>query len=251
MWSVRIVNISLRVFRLSSLLLVVFLAACSDEPAVEQSNQAASQNSKRASADSAFDQLQAIDERDISQREGEPKTEIAIESPSVADQIDEESLDTVSNELQDDDDAYYEPSSIVTFSSEESSGVIRWEAPEGVNYSNAQVTISGNGGDRTTRSFSAGEAIELYGELPDGVYKWETVITPEVDESVRDQMRAVRESGDFQAEKELAARLRAEGSLPTRKQAQKNRQSGAFIVQGGIVRPSLVDDPNSDSGNGG
>lgn len=146
---------------------------------------------------------------------------------------------------------YYEPSTTVTFNAEESAGVIRWDAPEGVNYTDAQVTISAQGGDMATRNFNAGEPIELHGELPDGVYDWETVITPEINEYVRQEMREVRQSGDFQAERELIARLRAEGSIPTEEQARKNRQSGSFVVENGVVRPSLVDAPNSDRDNGG
>ncbi len=157
---------------------------------------------------------------------------------------------TISNNNDDLDESFYESSNKVSFSQEESTGVMRWEAPESVDYANATVTISDANGDRTSRTFSSGEPIELYGSLPDGLYSWETVIAPQLNEYTKEQMREVRESGDLHAEQELIAQLRADGSLPSKEQVQNNRQSGNFIVQDGVVRPSLVDGPVSDEDNG-
>lgn len=156
----------------------------------------------------------------------------------------EESSESTQLDEQYDEQFYDEPSPTVSFDSQPSEGVIRWVQPQNLAYTNAKITISSDSGETIVRDFSSGEAIELYGELPDGVYGWESVITPEVDESVRAEMRAVRSSGDINAERELAARLRDEGSLPTEQQARDNVQSGSFIVLNGIVSPRGVSEPN-------
>ena len=150
-----------------------------------------------------------------------------------------------------DESEYEEPVYKVSLRSDETQGVIEWDTPEGINYSAAQVRISGANGETVTRNFGAGEAIALYSTLPDGVYGWETVITPEISPYVKEQMRAVRESGDLRKEKQLIAQLREDGSLPSLDQARENRQSGNFIVRDGVVRPSLRDDPQQQQREGG
>ncbi len=227
--------------------IAVFTAACSDEKAPEETanNQQSANFSDLSNSDTAlgkFKSDQSFSEDKVATREVQSNGELSGQDNQSVEQL--EYLEDQS------ETSYYESSTKVTFNAEETEGVIRWEAPEGINYSNAQVTISAGGGDRTTRNFSPGEPIELYGDLPDGVYDWETVISPEVDEYTRQEMREVRQSGDFQAEKELIARLRSEGSIPTDEQARKNRQSGSFIVENGVVRPSLVDAPKSDQDGG-
>jgi len=142
------------------------------------------------------------------------------------------------------DDVYDEPAYTLSIDGEPSEGVIRWQQPQDLAYSNAKITISSDSGETIVRDFSGGESIELYGDLPDGVYGWESVITPQVSESVRSEMRAVRSSGDFNAERELAARLRAEGSLPTEQEARDNVQSGSFIVLNGVVNPHSIEEQN-------
>jgi len=143
-----------------------------------------------------------------------------------------------------DNDGYDESSHTLSIDEEPSEGVIRWQQPQDLAYANAKITISSDGGETIVRDFGSGEPIELYGDLPDGVYGWESVITPQVSDSVRDEMRAVRSSGDINAERELAARLRAEGSLPTEQEARDNVQSGSFIVLNGVVNPRAVEEPN-------
>lgn len=188
--------------------------------------------------DSVFNQLQTnVDDSGLLESTND------AEADSTQDKSD-------SNGNNDLDESFYESSNKVSFSQEETSGVMRWEAPESVDYVNATVTISDANGDRTSRTFSSGEPIELYGSLPDGLYSWETVIAPQLNEYTKEQMREVRESGDLHAEQELIAQLRADGSLPSKEQVQNNRQSGNFIVQDGVVRPSLVDGPVSDEDNG-
>ena len=135
------------------------------------------------------------------------------------------------------DEFYDEPSRTLSIDPNPSEGIIRWVQPQDLAYSNAQITLFSDSGETLVRDFSAGESIELYGELPDGVYGWESVITPQISESVRSEMREVRASGDFEAERELVAALRAEGSLPTEQEARDNVQSGSFVVLNGVVNP--------------
>jgi hypothetical protein len=157
---------------------------------------------------------------------------------------DEESSEDIQVENDYGGDAYDEASRTLSIDEEPSEGVIRWQQPQDLAYSNAKITISSNSGETIVRDFGSGESIELYGDLPDGVYGWESVITPQVSDSVRDEMRAVRSSGDLNAERELAARLRAEGSLPTEQEARDNVQSGSFIVLNGVVNPRAVEEQN-------
>jgi hypothetical protein len=159
-------------------------------------------------------------------------------------ELDDEELSDAQIEEDYANDVYDEASRTLSIDNEPSEGVIRWQQPQDLAYSNAKITISSDSGETIVRDFGSGESIELYGELPDGVYGWESVITPQVSESVRDEMRAVRSSGDFNAERELAARLRAEGSLPTEQEARDNVQSGSFIVLNGVVNPRAVEEQN-------
>lgn len=231
---------------------ILLLASCSSNE--DEVTKQDSSREKAAQADSALQQL--TDNTELAQ---ESQSDALLINPEEVGALEAEELlneRDVDSQTDENDDAYYEDdsytgsSTIVSLSSDESQGIIRWEAPLGIDYSNATVMISGTSGDTMTRSFSNGEAIELYGDLPDGVYNWETVITPEVSASVKEEMNAVRALGNPQAEKELIAQLREDGSLPTLEQAEENRQSGSFIVLDGIVRPSLVDDPNTGEVSG-
>jgi len=237
------------------MLLVVLLAGCSGEKAGDQGVQNKPAEIKATSALSALNSHQTAGNRD----EGVGSSDL-LQQPATEQEQQTESSEQVSGlddeydvTADDDEDFYDEPAAKVTLSVDGANDVIRWQAPEGVGYSNAQITVSANNsnGGQVVRNFGPGEAIELYGSLPDGVYGWESVITPEISEGVREQMRAVRELGDAQAERELIANLRAEGSIPTIEDAQENRQSGTFIVSDGVVRPSSVDTVRSDQDNGG
>ncbi|MBT8115194.1 MAG: hypothetical protein KJP04_07425 [Arenicella sp.] len=124
---------------------------------------------------------------------------------------------------------------------ERSEGYVEWQPPAELAYSKAEVVVIGPDGKRQNHSFGPGEAMSLNDSLPDGLYKWESVVTPEIDPYVRDQMRSVRESGDFQAQQQLLERLRAQGSIPTEAQANENRQAGAFVVRDGIATPTTTE----------
>lgn len=120
---------------------------------------------------------------------------------------------------------------------------IEWTTPENVDYSQVHVTVVGPDGQRITQSFGAGESLALSSALPDGIYSWESVVSPQVDELTREEMNAVRSSGNLEAERELLERLRENGSLPSEEQGDRNRQSGTFSVVDGIARPNYVDTP--------
>lgn len=128
---------------------------------------------------------------------------------------------------------------------------LEWDAPTEISYTSAELTIIGPDGKRMQHSFVPGEAIVVQESLPDGHYLWESVITPEIDPYVREEMRAVRESGDFAAEQELVERLRSEGSIPTEAEAQNNRKTGSFSVRNGVatpIPPSYVDQESMQDG---
>ena len=121
-----------------------------------------------------------------------------------------------------------------------------WNAPEDVAYAKAEIMISTPNGGLIKQSFGPGEAMVLNQALPDGLYLWESVVTPEIDPYSREEMAQVRASGDFKAERELIERLRAQGSMPTEKQVQQNRQSGGFTVTEGVARPTSIEASGQD-----
>ena len=102
-------------------------------------------------------------------------------------------------------------------------------------YNRVDITLASPTGKQIVKSFAPGEPLVLAGNLPDGGYTWEATTTVEVSPYIREEMRKVRESGDLEAEKELISRLRAEGYLPTERQAQANRQSGHFRIVNGSI----------------
>ncbi|MEM7358803.1 MAG: hypothetical protein AAF431_06890 [Pseudomonadota bacterium] len=149
-----------------------------------------------------------------------------------------DSADSVSDS-EDVDDPYIEDEQGdegVSFRESQDS-YLEWDAPSDTYYSAAELTIVGANGQKIQRTFAPGEAIVVQEQLEDGHYQWESVITPEIDPYVREEMAAVRQSGDFEAEQALIERLRSEGSLPTEEEAENNRKSGSFSVQNGVAIP--------------
>ena len=139
----------------------------------------------------------------------------------------------------------------VTIAPKSESGYVEWSPPKEIDYQQADLVVIAPSGERIKRSFSSGEPIVLDESLPDGVYKWESVVSPKVDPYVREEMQAVRNSGNLESEEALIRRLRNEGSLPTEAQSEANRQSGTFIVRDGVAYPSLLDDPSSEENGEG
>ena len=118
---------------------------------------------------------------------------------------------------------------------------VEWSSPAERNYERVTVTLVGPDGVLNRREFAPGQSIEWDSGLQDGLYTWESVLAPEVDQHVRERMNEVRSLGNLEAEQALIARLRSEGSLPSEEQGNQNRQSGTFTVTNGVVRPTLVD----------
>ena len=109
-------------------------------------------------------------------------------------------------------------------------------------YERINITLASPTGKQIVKSFAPGEPVIVAANLADGSYTWEATTTVEVPPYIREEMRQARESGDFEAEKELISRLRSEGYLPTERQAQANRESGHFrIVNGSIPSADEVE----------
>lgn len=126
-----------------------------------------------------------------------------------------------------------------------SGGAVKWKAPTKIAYKRADITIVGSDGQTISQSYGPGEQIVLNKSLADGTYKWESVVSPQVDNWVREEMRRTRELNDPNAERELLNKLRSQGSLPSEAQARENRQSGSFTVKDGVAYPNYMDNPNS------
>ncbi len=118
------------------------------------------------------------------------------------------------------------------------------------NYAHLTLTVSGPGGELIQHRFAPGEAIAVgaaNGQLPDGIYKWETTAAPVIEPQVRAQMSAVREAGDLTAERALIKRLRDQGQLPTEAEARANVKFGQFRIQDGqIVLADAVETGDRD-----
>lgn len=235
-----------QLFRLAaSVLFLSFLASCSNDNAQVSDDKANDRSGTKAEASRT---LEGFSAQENLPRHSHEAGSHKVKPETTANHSSELNEDGLPNDSQTEDsyayDAYGEPANTVSFNSEPSEGIVRWEQPRDIAYSSAKITLSNGSGETIVREFGATESIELYGELPDGVYGWESVITPQISDSVRAEMRAVRFSGDINAERELAARLRSQGSLPTEQEARDNVQSGSFIVLNGVVNPRVTDEPN-------
>ncbi|GAA6137786.1 hypothetical protein NBRC116583_15330 [Arenicella sp. 4NH20-0111] len=224
--------------------ILFMVSACSDDTADDKSKA----SSVKAKAGTQVDKIELsgspseVNNAEAADAPVEINEFGSRESAELSDELNEQ---FEADEYPDNEDSYNQLSDKVEFDAEQSEGIVKWQAPQDRSYANAKITVSNENGETAVRNFKPGESIELYGQLPDGVYKWKSVITPEIEDSVREQMRAVRNSGDIHAERELAANLRAEGSIPTEREAQDNVQFGSFVVLNGIVNPAAIDEPES------
>ncbi len=255
------------------LTVAVLIASCSDaeQPesvSVQNANQSTAQQ-KPQPQNNSLNTAQSIDSTGVSKNpfgggsvkaEPEQPQQIhdhvhasePVEQNTEADYTSDNSYQEMVNAETDIDSLYgqAESNTSVTFRNDPEAGVVQWNAPTEIAYRQADVLISGPSGKTVTRSFKPGQPIVLDEQLPDGVYSWESVITPEIDSYAREEMRQVREHGNIEAEQELLDRLRSQGSLPTEAQANENRQSGTFTVQDGVARPNYVDDPRKTDQDG-
>ncbi|GHA00665.1 hypothetical protein GCM10008090_07010 [Arenicella chitinivorans] len=164
------------------------------------------------------------------------RVESAAEPSSTANSEDELELH-VDDTLYENFEAPAETVALVPLTSNR----VEWSSPLERSYERVTVTLVGPDGVLNRREFAPGQSIEWDSGLQDGLYTWESVLSPEVDPYVREQMNQVRSQGNLEAEQALLARLRSEGSLPSEEQGNQNRQSGTFTVVDGVVRPTLVD----------
>ncbi|RBP50991.1 hypothetical protein [Arenicella xantha] len=227
-------------------LMFLALIGCSNEPPPHVTQKTAEAQDSVAEVisvqTSEDDSLPAIE--DASHRHNA----VGGDSSSAVDDVEGES-DELTDELADEIYANYEAPIDRVALQPLTENYVEWSAPENIDYSRADITIVGPDGQRIQQSFGPGESLSMDSSLPDGVYTWESVISPQVDESVRVEMQAVRSSGDSAAELELLQRLRNEGSLPTEEQGDQNRQSGSFSVINGVARPNYVDGSKELIGN--
>jgi hypothetical protein len=218
------------------------LAACSNEPPKHETSNVKQQVSSVADTPRVEQMEASPDSVDVSMSENQTTDIPSSKGEDSSDQLAEQNSSD-DGEIQEDDSLYqnYEAPSDTVAIVPLTSNRVEWSAPIEQSYERVTVSIAGSDGVLQTREFRPGESIEWSTALADGVYSWESVVMPEIDASVRQEMANVRAQGDLEAEQRLIARLRAEGSLPTEAQGNQNRQSGTFTVRDGIVRPSLVD----------
>ncbi len=220
---------------LLTLLALTALSACSDDdPAVSSANQppAASVAAQHGSADAEADYYAADD----AQYAREVAAERARQRQNAGEFADPED----ENVPQDDytSDAYDAEHTNALTLREGSVGYVEWTPPAELAYEQASVTLIGPDGKRHEHNFGASEAIALNQNLPDGAYRWESVVTPSIDPYALEQMQAARESGDIATEREVVEDLRASGYYPSEEELKKNRQSGGFVVRNGVVLPA-------------
>ncbi|NNC99232.1 MAG: hypothetical protein HKN85_03530 [Gammaproteobacteria bacterium] len=225
-----------RVSNIIVLSMFILLAACSGDQASQTvskeridnpaaANDSVPQNTRRPSGGATPDKTVFAAPEGHTHVEGQNSTD--VEEPSAGD-------------LYDEDESEPEPTDRVAFV-DDGDEVVEWAAPAGGDYSQADVVISLPDGGQLKRRYGEGQPMVLDESLPDGLYHWESVVTPKVDPLVRQEMAQVRESGNFEAEQALIKRLRANGSLPTEAEANENRQSGSFSVINGIATPNSAE----------
>lgn len=126
-------------------------------------------------------------------------------------------------------------SSEVTMEVSGSNGSLSWTPDTEASYEQVDMTIASGQGEQIRRTFAAGEQMMVTDDLPDGSYAWESRATPYVDPAVREEMRAVRMSGNLAEERQLLTRLREQGYLPTEQEIARDSHSGHFTIKDGVV----------------
>ena len=197
------------------------------EPAIQQSaEQEPAQSNPIAPPEKVFKKPTAEDEQTASDEESEADTSDEAEAESDLSDAEFEATEP-------------EPEKIVF--RKKSEGYLEWLAPTETNYNNAEVNVTLPNGVTETYRFESGEPIVLQGDLADGLYQWESVITPQIDETVMADMREVRERGNLDEINATQEYYRSQGLLPTQEQVTENRQSGAFRVHNGVISATRSD----------
>ncbi len=130
------------------------------------------------------------------------------------------------------------------------SGALRWELENLENEKKTKfpqikqrtLVVLSNKGEEMNLAFGEGEALEVARPLVDGGYSWRVVETPHIEQRAMAALMEARESGDVQKEREVMAKLRAEGLYPTEAEIRQNVHTGHFTLQGGkVVSSALVE----------
>ncbi len=108
------------------------------------------------------------------------------------------------------------------------------------NYRAFRLNISGPDGKVVEHSFGYGETPMLATSLNDGHYVWQSTIQPEIDPAIREQLMAVRESGNREAIKKKIEEFQQQGLFPSEDEIASNKQSGHFrVMDGQLVSANL------------
>lgn len=151
---------------------------------------------------------------------------------------DDDSLSLQQNQkLGYDEQPHHEPEPYTVTIGKQYEGYIEWTPPTDVYYKQAEVTLVSPSGERVKQVYTPGEPIVMDAYIPDGVYKWETVIVPEIEPNTREKLTALRESGDMIAQEQLIQEMRANGSWPSEQELNNNRQSGTLSIHNGVATP--------------
>lgn len=129
---------------------------------------------------------------------------------------------------------------------QKSEGYLEWLAPTELAYNQAEVTITRPDGVQESYSFDNGEPMVLHGNLEDGLYRWESVIVPDIEESVKAELMEIRERGNLAEITAAQENYRSQGYLPTELQTKDNRLSGAFRVQNSAITATRTDHNKDD-----
>ena len=225
----------------SILFMLLALTACSGGEDAGQVSKAEQKQPEGARLADQITKQNLIDASEASSRKldavGEPNQVLELRNEVSDDAVAESADEAAADEF--DEYAYVEPNEGSTVKLlERNEGYIEWQAPSDIAYKQTDIVIVDESGERVNYTFAADEAMVLDSSLPDGLYKWESVVTPEIDPYVMDQMKSARASGDLQAQKNIKQKLHDEGSLPDGFGSKDNRQSGAFVVRDGVVTPT-------------
>ena len=125
--------------------------------------------------------------------------------------------------------------------------VVEWVAPRDVAYKSAMVTVIGPDGTRHELEFGAGQPLSFDKGLQDGLYRWESVVTPQIDSYAKEKMQAARNSGNLSAQQQVLEELQSDGYYPSAEELENNTQSGGFVVKDGVVTPTSIEPMTDDA----
>ena len=105
---------------------------------------------------------------------------------------------------------------------------VYWSIDPRVNFDSITLTLTTTDG---SRSVTVTDREPSTGALADGGYKYELVVTPALDPSVRAELKAAREAAGGQEAYAAVKALKSQGKIPKHRQVQ----SGFFRILNGQV----------------